>query len=110
MASNVLSARDVNTSAPIPAFSEKPASKPAAGMDSGDGKQGVGEGEGEGETKSMEYHRQVLQSRMANDGAKPQSLFAKTSSKNLSFAEKDSKAGSLGEDTNAAGEEKSVGA
>ncbi|MCJ1412606.1 hypothetical protein MMC19_006703 [Ptychographa xylographoides] len=95
MSANVLSARDINTSAP------KPSTHAA------DGK-GPGE-----EVKSMEYHRQLLHSKLAEDGpkstyvspsdnimspttaklagmkqkrfmsAKPQSLFAKTSAKNM---------------------------
>ncbi|MCJ1320202.1 hypothetical protein MMC15_005540 [Xylographa vitiligo] len=96
MNANVLAARDINTSAP---HGPKPDSKPT--MDNGE------------DTKSMEYHRQILQSKLAEDGhkttyispsdnimspttqklagmrqkrfmkAKPQSLFAKTSSKNM---------------------------
>jgi len=96
MSTNVLAARDINTSAP---HASKPTSKPT--MDNGE------------DAKSMEYHRQILQSKLAEDGqkttyispsdtimspttqklagmrqkrfmkAKPQSLFAKTSSKNM---------------------------
>ncbi|MCJ1476923.1 hypothetical protein MMC13_005592 [Lambiella insularis] len=92
MSTPVLSARDINTSAP----------HPAPAVDSKDA------------AKSMEYHRQMLQSKLADDGqkttyispsdtimspttqklagmrqkrilkgSKPQSLFAKTSSKNM---------------------------
>ncbi|MCJ1289991.1 hypothetical protein MMC34_001526 [Xylographa carneopallida] len=96
MSTNVLAARDINTSAP---HATKPDSKPLMANDQ--------------DTKSMEYHRQILQSKLAEDGqkstyispsdtimspttqklagmrqkrfmkAKPQSLFAKTSSKNM---------------------------
>ncbi|MCJ1382890.1 hypothetical protein MMC17_006003 [Xylographa soralifera] len=96
MSTNVLAARDINTSAP---HAPKPDSKTT--MDNGE------------DTKSMDYHRQILQSKLADDGqkttyispsdtimspttqklagmrqkrfmkAKPQSLFAKTSSKNM---------------------------
>ncbi|MCJ1399985.1 hypothetical protein MMC11_003188 [Xylographa trunciseda] len=96
MSTNVLAARDINTSAP---HAPNPDSKPT--MDHGE------------DAKSMEYHRQILQSKLAEDGpkatyispsdtilspttqklagmrqkrfmkAKPQSLFAKTSSKNM---------------------------
>ncbi|MCJ1388344.1 hypothetical protein MMC18_001190 [Xylographa bjoerkii] len=96
MSTNVLAARDINTSAPHASNRD---SKPT--MDSGE------------DAKSMEYHRQILHSKLAEDGqkttyispsdtimspttqklagmrqkrfmkAKPQSLFAKTSSKNM---------------------------
>ncbi|MCJ1416024.1 hypothetical protein MMC32_002359 [Xylographa parallela] len=96
MSANVLATRDINTSAP---HAPKPDSKPT-----------MANGE---DTKTMEYHRQILQSKLAEDGqkttyispsdtimspttqklagmrqkrfmkAKPQSLFAKTSSKNM---------------------------
>ncbi|KAL9118433.1 MAG: hypothetical protein Q9187_005021 [Circinaria calcarea] len=96
---NVLAARDINTSTPT---TNHPETK------------STGEKDGDmNKPKSMEYHRQVLQSRMDEDKskqtyispsdtimspctaklsaykskhfmkAKPQSLFAKTSSKNL---------------------------
>ncbi|MCJ1371610.1 hypothetical protein MMC20_002829 [Loxospora ochrophaea] len=89
---NVLSSRDINTSAPASTFTKA---------------------EADNQPKTMEYHRQVLKSRMEEDKskqtyvspsdnimspctaklsayknkhfmkAKPQSLFAKTSSKNM---------------------------
>ncbi|MCJ1283006.1 hypothetical protein MMC26_002333 [Xylographa opegraphella] len=51
MSTNVLAARDINTSAP---HAPKANSKPT--MESGE------------DTKSMEYHRQILQSKLADDG------------------------------------------
>ncbi|KAL8926768.1 MAG: hypothetical protein Q9172_001644 [Xanthocarpia lactea] len=61
-----LKARDVNTSIPSPTKSEKPSSTTTEGE----------------KPKSMEYHRQVLQSRLDEDQGKGQSLFANTTSKN----------------------------
>ena len=51
MSTNVLAARDINTSAP---HATKPDSKPLMANDQ--------------DTKSMEYHRQILQSKLAEDG------------------------------------------
>ncbi|KAI9746489.1 MAG: hypothetical protein M1818_000202 [Claussenomyces sp. TS43310] len=58
MSSNVLADRDVNATS-----QQQPAQK--------------------GDVKSMEYHRQMLQSKIAEGQAKPKSLFATAQSKNL---------------------------
>ncbi|KAI9721495.1 MAG: hypothetical protein M1812_002257 [Candelaria pacifica] len=70
MSSQVLSDRDVNSSAPQSNTQSSTSTNPT-----------------DNKPKSMDYHRQVLQSRLNGDEAKPQSLFGKQSLANSNSSE-----------------------